>query len=105
MAKKNPAATDSTELDETKTPPETNPAPTPPPAVDNAPLLVCVGGYNHVAVASDDVLEIAAKGLPGDFSMADVKRGYFPGQFVRWFEIVSHKLDGKTLRIVIAKQP
>ena len=109
MARKNNTAPDAAEQAETEitskeTPPETNSAPAAPPVPAAAPLLVCVGGYNFAAVASDGTLEIAGQALPKDFSMAEVKNGYFPGEFVQRFNIVSHKLDGKALRIVIAKQ-
>lgn len=99
MARKNSTATDSPELDETKTPPETNAA----PAADET-VLVSVAGYNHRARLTDDTLELDGKHLPENFSLAEVKEGYFPGEFAERFNIVSHKLDGKKLRIVIAKQ-
>ena len=67
-------------------------------------IIVCVGGYNLAAIQDGDTLEISAAGLPASFSIAAVKEGYFPGAFIRRFNVTEHSLDKKALRLKITKQ-
>ena len=66
--------------------------------------LVCIGGFNHAAIHSGDTLEIPAAGLPANFTLDGVTEGYFPGQFVKRFNIASHARDEKTLKVKITLQ-
>lgn len=72
--------------------------------VESEKIIVCVAGYNHAALKTDDTLEIPTAGLPGDFSMEGVQDGYFPGPSRQRFNIAEHTRDGKTLKLKIAPQ-
>ena len=74
------------------------------PSVPSNKVIVCVGGFTHSAIQKDDTLEIVASGLPASFSMTGVIEGYFPGAFVRRFNVAEHSNDKKTLRLKITKQ-
>jgi len=95
MAKKPPSAPDPGATAETQT----------GPVLASAPVVVCVGGYNHAAVQVGDRLEIAAKGLPNGFTLAGVAEGYFPGEFRKSFEVKTHFRDEQVLRLKIAILP
>ena len=78
--------------------------PVPPAAATGEKKLVCVAGFNHAAIHSGDTLEIPVAGLPASFTLDGVTEGYFPGQFVKRFNVASHARDGKTLKIKITPQ-
>lgn len=98
MAKKN----SESKTAETEIQPETE---TPAvKSVDVQKTLVCVGGYNHSAVQSGDTLEINTDGLPAGFGEGGLTEGYFPGDFVKRFNIASQSREGKILKLKITKQ-